>query len=89
MNELIIYGVEKVDYISKTGTPVNGFNFYVGGTSKNTIVGNTVEKIYVSKRTLENSGFKADVIPELMPDSSTIQVLYNKYGKPECIQLNK
>lgn len=76
-----VIGFKGVDYESKKGFRVKGVELQCTYTDRR-VDGVAVEKIYISDKVLSDSGYHLNDLVD-----ATIRITYNRYGKPEFIQI--
>ena len=77
-----VFGFKKSNFTTKDGNYVEGFNFYVGKEITRNGEGYEIERVYLSNNKLKNWG----IAPEQLIGAS-VEVLYNRYGKVERIDI--
>jgi hypothetical protein len=80
--EYAVVGVQRVDYKNKEGKQIIGMNYHCTTENKN-IQGLGVEKIYLSDHMADNTNCP------VIKAGDIINVLYNRYGSVESIELVK
>lgn len=76
-----VIGFRNVDFTTQEGNRIQGVNLFLTYDDDH-VIGQAAEKMFISSQKLSNIGYVPCV-------GDKIQVFYNRYGKPDNIQLIK
>ena len=72
-----VIGIENVDYVNKSQKHIQGVRLHMTFEDPKKANGHMVEQAFVSH----------DVVPTVLLPGDDIQLHYNKYGRPESIEV--
>lgn len=79
MEQIVIVGIQSVDFTDDTGRAVNGLTFFFTQERDN-VTGMAAGKVFVSAAKYAALTYKPAV-------GDRVRVFYNRYGKPEDFEL--